>query len=115
GTITYAPNFGYALAAKRLKPRDLEGLDLSGLRVAGCGAEPIQAETLAAFAAKLAPTGFRAQFLLPSYGMAEATLAVSFGRRDEPVRADHVDAGALGLGHAKPANGGDASDVVCCG
>jgi fatty-acyl-CoA synthase len=114
-TITYAPNFGYALAAKRLKPRDLEGLDLSGLRIAGCGAEPIQAQTLAAFAEKLAPTGFRAQFLLPSYGMAEATLAVSFGRRDEPVRSDRVDADALGLGQATPSSGADVSDVVCCG
>jgi len=114
-TITYAPNFGYALAAKRLKARDLEGLDLSRLRIAGCGAEPIQRKTLAAFAEKLAPTGFRAEFLLPSYGMAEATLAVTFGRLHEPVRSDAVDADALRLGHAKPVNGGGAAEIVCCG
>jgi fatty-acyl-CoA synthase len=114
-TMTYAPNFGYALAAKRLKARDLEGLDLSRLRIAGCGAEPIQAKTLAAFAEKLAPTGFRGEFLLPSYGMAEATLAVTFGRLEEPVRTDAVDADALGQGSAKPANGGSAADIVCCG
>ncbi len=50
GTITYAPNFAYALVAKRLKDRDVEGLDLSCLRVAGCGAEPIQAKALRDFA-----------------------------------------------------------------
>ena len=115
-TITYAPNFGYALAVKRLKERDLAGLDLSCLRIAGCGAEPIQAATLRAFADKLAPTGFSASFLLPAYGMAEATLAVSFARLDEPVRADRVDAVALGLGRATSVpDATGAADVVCCG
>ncbi|HTU63093.1 MAG TPA: AMP-binding protein, partial [Polyangiales bacterium] len=74
GTITYAPNFAYALAVKRLKPRDVESLDLSCLRVSGSGAEPIHAATLRAFAQALAPAGFRAEALLPSYGMAESTL-----------------------------------------
>src|SRR5262249_48370741 len=46
GTITYAPNFAYALVAKRLKDKDVAGLDLSCVRIAGCGAEPIQAQTL---------------------------------------------------------------------
>ena len=50
GTIAYAPNFAYALCVKRIKPTDLEGLDLSTWRVAGCGAEPIRPETLEGFA-----------------------------------------------------------------
>ena len=40
GTITYAPNFAYALCTKRVKDEELPGLDLSQVRVAGCGAEP---------------------------------------------------------------------------
>jgi fatty-acyl-CoA synthase len=116
-TLTYAPNFGYALAAKRLKDRDLQALDLSCLRVAGCGAEPIQLATLRAFSDKLAPTGFRADFLVPSYGMAEATLAISFTRLNTAPRADRVSAEALQAGKAQPATESDthASDIVCCG
>ncbi len=49
GTITYAPNFAYALVAKRLKDKDVAGLDLSCMRITGCGAEPIQAKTLRDF------------------------------------------------------------------
>jgi len=78
GTITYAPNFAYALVAKRLKDKEVEGLDLSCLRIAGCGAEPIQARALRDFAARLAPAGFDPRSFVPSYGMAEATLAITF-------------------------------------
>ena len=51
-TVSFAPNFAYDLCVRRVKERDLEGLDLSCWRVAGCGAEPIHAATLAAFADK---------------------------------------------------------------
>ncbi len=115
GTITYAPNFAYALATKRLKPKDVSALDLSCLRVAGCGAEPIQAETLRAFAHALAPAGFRASALLPSYGMAEATLAITFHELGEPLRVDRVDAAAMRGGAAVPAGAGPALEIVSCG
>ncbi len=55
GSITYAPNFAYALVTKRIKDKDVAGLDLSCMRITGCGAEPIQAKTLRDFAEKLAP------------------------------------------------------------
>ena len=118
GTITYAPNFAYALATKRLKPKDVEALDLSCLRIAGCGAEPIHAETLREFARALAPTGFPATALLPSYGMAEATLAITFHQRGEPLRVDRVDAAAMRAGEALPVSAEtteDALELVSCG
>ena len=116
GTITYAPSFAYALTAKRLKDKDLEGLDLSCLRVAGCGAEPIRARALQDFASRLAPAGFDAKAFLPSYGMAEATLALTFVPLGRGLRADHVDQDALTLGDAKPkAEGEGAREVVDCG
>jgi fatty-acyl-CoA synthase len=115
GTITYAPNFAYALALKRLKPRDVESLDLSALRVAGCGAEPIHAETLRAFARALAPAGFRAEALLPSYGMAESTLAITFHTLGTPMQIDRVDAAALTRGDAVPSSADDALEIVSCG
>jgi fatty-acyl-CoA synthase len=92
GTITYAPNFAYALVAKRLKDKDVEGLDLSCLRVAGCGAEPIQPRALRDFAARLAPAGFDARAFVPSYGMAEGTLALTFVPLREGLKTDTHEA-----------------------
>ncbi|HVF56841.1 MAG TPA: fatty acyl-AMP ligase [Pyrinomonadaceae bacterium] len=117
GTITYAPNFAYALTTKRLRDQDLESLDLSCLRVAGCGAEPVHAPTLRAFAERLAPAGFRAEAFLPSYGMAEATLAVSFHRQGEALRVDKVDPDSIKWGSAAPAceDSEKALEIVSCG
>ena len=116
GTITFAPNFAYQLVAKRLKDRDLERLDLSSLRVAGCGAEPIRAQTLRGFAKRLEPTGFSGDAsYLPSYGMAEATLAITFHELGTPVRVDRVDPEALKRGHATPSRDESAVEFVGCG
>jgi fatty-acyl-CoA synthase len=93
GTITYAPNFAYALVAKRLKDKDVDGLDLSCLRIAGCGAEPIQARALRDFAARLAPAKFDPRAFLPSYGMAEATLAITFVPLRDGLKTDTNAAG----------------------
>jgi fatty-acyl-CoA synthase len=100
-TITYAPNFAYALVAKRLKDKDVEGLDLSCLRVAGCGAEPIQAKALRDFATRLQPARFDPRAFVPSYGMAEATLAISFSPLGRGLRTDTVDPLALTRGEAR--------------
>ncbi len=117
-TITFAPNFAYDLCVRRIQPRDLAGLDLSSLRVAGCGAEPVRAETLAAFARKFAQVGFREEAFLPCYGMAEHTLAVTFPPLDRPPRVDVVKAEELSTGRrAVPAGDGDAArtELVSCG
>jgi fatty-acyl-CoA synthase len=113
GTITYAPNFAYGLVAKRLKDRDLSGLDLSCLRIAGCGAEPIQSKTLREFADRVRPAGFDPKAFLPSYGMAEATLAITFVAHGTGLRTDAVDPKALTEGVAKPLVGGQ--EIVDCG
>ena len=102
GTITYAPNFAYALVTKRVKEKDLGDLDLSCLRRAGCGAEPIQAKTLHDFAEKLRPAKFDARAFLPSYGMAEATLAITFVPAFSGVRSDVVDKAGLEKAVATP-------------
>jgi fatty-acyl-CoA synthase len=117
GTISYAPNFAYAQVVKRLRDHDLDSLDLSCWRVAGCGAEPIHAPTLRNFAERLAPAGFRPEAFLPSYGLAESTLAVSIHRNGEPLRIDRVDVESLKLGKAHPAteNNGRMSEIVSCG
>ncbi len=86
GTISYAPTFAYDLCVRRVKERDLDDLDLSSWRIAGCGAEPIHGPTLAAFAEKFAPCGFRETSLLPSYGLAEHVVAAAVAPRNRPPR-----------------------------
>ncbi|HSO32188.1 MAG TPA: fatty acyl-AMP ligase [Labilithrix sp.] len=116
GTITYAPNFAYALVSKRVKEKDVATLDLSCLRRTGCGAEPIQAKTLREFAEKLAPAKFDPRSFLPSYGMAEATLAITFVPAGSGVRSDTVEKAGLEQGAARPASEGAATqDLVNCG
>jgi len=91
----------------------VQGLDLSCLRVAGCGAEPIQAKTLREFADRTKPAGFDPRAFLPSYGMAEATLAISFVPHGTGLSSDVVDAKSLTGGEAKPLQGG--AELVDCG
>ncbi len=95
GTTAYAPNFAYALCVKRIKRSELEGLDLSRWRIAGCGAEPIRPETLEAFADAFASIGFKKEALLPSYGMAESSLAITFSDLGGGMRTIAVDGPAL--------------------
>jgi fatty-acyl-CoA synthase len=91
GTLTFAPNFAYALAAKRTKPEQLARWDLSCVRVFGCGAEPINPTTMRTFVETMAPAKLKPQTLLPCYGMAEATLAISFIGLDEQLTTDLID------------------------
>ncbi|MDP3274535.1 MAG: fatty acyl-AMP ligase [Deltaproteobacteria bacterium] len=115
GTITYAPNFAYALAVKRVKEDEIPGLDLSSVRVAGCGAEPIQADNLKRFAAHYAKHGFREGAFVPSYGMAESSLAIAFSNG---VPTDRVQSETLwNEGRAVPAEASDetALEIVGCG
>ncbi len=110
GTITYAPNFAYQLVTKRVKERQMANLDLSSVRVAGSGAEPIRARTLQAFADKFAAAGFSNKAFLPSYGMAEATLAITFHPLGTEMVVDRVDAKAMQDGVAREAD--DSTDTV---
>ena len=89
-TVAYSPSFGYDLAARRVGP-DANSLDLSQWRVAGIGGDMVRPEILDAFATALAPAGFDRRAFLPSYGMAETTLAITFGDLDRPPRIDVVD------------------------
>jgi fatty-acyl-CoA synthase len=115
-TISFAPNFAYDLCVRRVKDRDLEGLDLSAWRIAGCGAEPIHAPTLSAFAEKFAPVGFRATSFVPSYGLAEHVVAATFAPLNRVPRVEHVDAADLTDRRvARPSARGQTMAVVGCG
>jgi phthiocerol/phenolphthiocerol synthesis type-I polyketide synthase C len=86
-TRSGGPNFAYEMcvaAVERQGDKSLAGLDLSSWDLAFVGAEPVRAATLDRFAATFAKVGFRREAFYPCYGLAEATLIVSGGRRDEP-------------------------------
>ena len=118
GTVSFSPPFGYALCARRLRPSDTEGLDLSAWRVAGVGAEMIHPAWLQNFADALAPAGFDARAFLPCYGMAECCLAVSFSAVGGGAVIDRVNGESLSLhGRAQAAPSADAkvNAFINCG
>ncbi|MBE7216900.1 MAG: fatty acyl-AMP ligase [Caulobacteraceae bacterium] len=86
-SISYSPSFGYELCARRAETAELAGLDLSAWRVAGVGGDMVRAGPLEAFARAFAPAGFSARAFVASYGMAEATLALTMAPLGAGVRS----------------------------
>ena len=86
GTISAAPNFGYAYATERIPEEALRSLDLRSWCVALNGAEPVSAAVMEQFARRFSQAGFPRAALTPVYGLAEATLAVTFSALDAPFR-----------------------------
>ncbi len=101
------PNFAYEHCLRHATPEALARIDLSLLRIAFCGAEPIRADTLRRFHATFAPCGFAWSSWLCCYGMAEATLLVSGDRRGEGPTLFGVAPGALAAHRATPGAGGE--------
>ena len=95
-TITSGPSFAYSLLARVLERTDPDAIDLSSLRAAVNGGEPIDYRDLKNFAAEGARFGLRPSAPLPAYGLAEATLVVSLGALDVPPIVDTVSRQAVG-------------------
>jgi amino acid adenylation domain-containing protein len=93
GTTSGAPNFAYELCVQKITDEQRESLDLSSWQVAFNGAEPIRHETLERFGESFAGCGFRREAFYPCYGMAEATLLVSGGRRKDAETGRQGDTG----------------------
>jgi fatty-acyl-CoA synthase len=94
GTVTAAPNFAYAVLARQLARAD-GPLDLSTLRIALNGAEPVDADAVAAFTTAGARFGLRPESVLCAYGMAETALGVAFAPVETGLEVDEIDADAL--------------------
>jgi acyl transferase domain-containing protein/acyl-CoA synthetase (AMP-forming)/AMP-acid ligase II/acyl carrier protein len=80
-TIIGGPNFAYDLCVRKITAEQKATLDLSHVEYAANGAEPVRAETLQRFAEAFAECGFRREAFGPCYGMAEATLVITAGRK----------------------------------
>ncbi len=77
-TISPAPNFAYGLCLKRIRDDELTGVDLSHWKYALNGAEPVSVSLMERFSQRFGRYGFRAEALMPVYGLSEASLAVTF-------------------------------------
>ncbi len=102
-SLSYSPTFGYDICARRISTQvDVKSrFDLSRWRVAGNGADMIRPDVMQAFVDAFHAAGFAASAFLPSYGLAEATLAVSMMPLGEGIVSDLVDERVLsGEGYA---------------
>jgi fatty-acyl-CoA synthase len=116
GTMTAAPNFAYAVLAKRLRKQPPGRFDLSSLRWALSGAEQVEPAVVEDLCDAGAPFGLRREAILPAYGMAETTLAVSFSECNAGLVVDEVDADLLAaLRRAVPATKGNTRRLATLG
>ncbi|WP_117429860.1 fatty acyl-AMP ligase [Mycobacterium marinum] len=117
GTMTAAPNFAYKLLARRLRKLARPGqFDLSTLRWALSGAEQVEPADVEDLCEAGKPFGLRPEAILPAYGMAETTVAVSFTECNTGLVVDEVDADLLAVLHrAVPANRGNTRRLATLG
>jgi fatty-acyl-CoA synthase len=117
GSISYAPTFGYDLATRRAANHAPEGLDLSSWRIAGVGGDMIRPGPLRAFADTFATAGFDPAAFVASYGMAEATLALTLSPTGQGLRTDIADLAKLeSQDVASPVRaGGRGREFALCG
>jgi fatty-acyl-CoA synthase len=117
GTITFAPNFAFALAAKYAKRNLKPEFSVGKLRVVGCGAEPINPGTMRKFVEAFAPAGLNPDSIMPCYGMAEATLAMSFDTLKAPFSTVTIDRDAYENDNVarRAPEGTNTVELVSCG
>ncbi|MGB5716595.1 MAG: AMP-binding protein, partial [Gammaproteobacteria bacterium] len=108
GTLSASPNFGYEYCLKRLKDEDLQGLDLNCWRAAFNGAEAISPDTLQQFISRFANYGFRAEAMMPVYGLAESSVGLAFPPLNRGPVIDQIERSAfMRSGQANPAPGSE--------
>ncbi|SEK10885.1 AMP-binding protein [Paraburkholderia diazotrophica] len=117
GTLTAAPNFAYDRCARQLRDDELMGVNLSSLRYMFCGAEPVNQNTMRAFAARFERYGLHPGAIAPVYGLAENTLAVTFPPSGRGLHTDRVVRAAYDRQQVatEALNGDDTTEIVGCG
>jgi acyl-CoA synthetase (AMP-forming)/AMP-acid ligase II/acyl carrier protein len=111
-TILCSPNFGYKHYLKVLGERPLEGLDLASVKLIFNGAEPISVELCEEFLTRLAPARLARNSMYTVYGLAEASLAVSFPAPGAPMQTIALDRHQLGVGNPVALVDAGARDAV---
>ena len=120
-SLSYSPTFGYDICARRMssQTKASDRFDLSRWRIAGNGADMIRPDVMQAFVDAFAEAGFKASAFMPSYGLAEATLAVSLMPPGEGIRVELVEetqlSGGGELGAAQGPRPARFRAIVNCG
>lgn len=117
-TVLCSPNFGFQHYLRQYEHRPPQGLDLSSVRLIFNGAEPISAEVCRRFTRTMLPHGLKAGAMFAVYGLAEASLAVSFAQRGTPLETVVVDPTRLRVGEPvrhEALNGGRVTELVKLG
>ena len=117
-TLSYSPTFGYDICSRRMssQTRAADRFDLSRWRIAGNGADMIRPDVMQAFVDSFAGAGFKASSFCPSYGLAEATLAVSIMPPGEGIRLELVEESELsGIGTPEQERPRRYRAIVNCG
>ena len=116
-TLSYSPTFGYDICARRMSSQTKASarFDLSRWRIAGNGADMIRPDVMQSFVDAFADAGFQASAFLPSYGLAEATLAVSLMPPGEGIRVELVEETELSGAHANDDRPQRFRAIVNCG
>jgi len=117
-TLSAAPNFAFELCLKGVRDEDIQGLDLSSLRMVVNGAEPVSPSTIRRFTDRFRRYGFRPEAMAPVYGLAESSVGLAFPPVGRAPVIDRVQRAALARdGDAAPAAKDDATalEFVACG
>jgi fatty-acyl-CoA synthase len=116
-TLSYSPTFGYDICARRISSQSNveERFDLSRWRLAGNGADMIRPDVMQNFVNAFAPAGFKANAFTPSYGLAEATLAVTVMPPGEGIRVELVEEERLSGGRRDLSRPARYRAIVNCG
>lgn len=117
-TFSASPNFGFELCLNKLTDSDLDGLDLSSLRMVANGAEPVSPVTLRRFIERFGRYGFPSTAMAPVYGLAECSVGLAFPPLGRGPLIDRVNRDELSIGGvAQPAEPGEPHplEIVACG
>lgn len=115
-TVSGGPDYAYDMCVRAVRDEEVARLDLSSWQVAVNGAEPVREATMAAFAERFAPAGFRPEAFYPAYGLAEATLLVTGGTPGQRPVEVAADPAALAAGRlTAPRNGSRSRTLVGVG
>jgi acyl-CoA synthetase (AMP-forming)/AMP-acid ligase II len=116
-TLTWAPNFGFALATERIRDDEIEGVRLDRVRAFWNAAERVHLDTIEEFFARFARYGVRRDALKTNFGCVENVGGATFSAADGGFPVEHVDVGSLHARRiARPVRpGGDSETVIGVG
>ena len=117
-TVTWSPNFGFAITAQRVRERQIEGLSLGHVKTMWNAAERIHYDTIVAFYERFKEYGLRKEALKTNFGCAENVGGATFTALNEPIAVEHVDAEKLygdWVAEVVPEGSEGAVTIVGCG